>query len=215
MRWLQWQGKWVSAQHLNYCLCTRSSFCFQRPPIITYNCSSPCHICYRLIRYTCSSPSHIIYCVLLYVCSNSKDLQDHQLFLMSLICNVHPNSILLDFIPPIPAPLQQQLAQYRQQQQQKDGLGFGGPEVMYQYPEQPDGGPVVAGTEAPGQYCQWPDCLSVAACVHFAEGQPVLYVATKVGLYPMLCTQCQHTSSVFRGRCTAEGQTTCQTQNTP
>lgn len=88
------------------------------------------------------------------VCSNDQPLQQHQLFLMSLICNVHPDSTLLDITPSIPAPQQQQQqpGQNRQQQQQqrREGLGFGGTDMMYQYPVRPDGGPVVPGIEAPG-----------------------------------------------------------------
>lgn len=106
-------------------------------------------------------------------CSNERPLQPHQLFLMSLICNVHPDSTLLEFTPPLPAPLQQQINQHRQQQQQQQhtgGLGgYGGPEVMYQYSEKPDGGPVVRGTEAPGQCHVLQHCLDAGACYQSSE----------------------------------------------
>jgi hypothetical protein len=95
-------------------------------------------------------------------CSNEQPLAPQQLFLMSLICNVHPSSQFLDVLPP--APLQQQLLQpggslapgqqqqQQQQQQQRDAAG-GGDEEILQLPVRLGAGPVVAGSEAPGETC--------------------------------------------------------------
>jgi hypothetical protein len=71
---------------------------------------------------------------------------------MSLICNVHPSSQFLDVLPP--APLQQ-LRQPGQQQQVQHTAGAAaaaaGDEELLQLPIRLGTGPVVAGSEAPGE----------------------------------------------------------------
>jgi hypothetical protein len=70
---------------------------------------------------------------------------------MSLICNVHPSSQFLDVLPP--APLQQLLQPGQQQQVQHNATAAAaaGDEELLQLPIRLGTGPVVAGSEAPGE----------------------------------------------------------------
>ena len=96
-------------------------------------------------------------------CCSEQPLAPQQLFLMSLICNVHPSSQFLDVMPS--APLQQQLLQPggglapgQQQQLQRDAAATAaaaaGDEELLQVPVWLGAGPVGAGSEAPGEPCK-------------------------------------------------------------
>jgi hypothetical protein len=102
---------------------------------------------------------HACLCFWVAGCSNEQPLAPQQLFLMSLICNVHPSSQFLDVLPPVPLQLQQQpggagLSAVQQQMQMQREAAAGGDEELLQVPIRLGSGPVVAGTEAPGG-CVW------------------------------------------------------------
>jgi hypothetical protein len=72
---------------------------------------------------------------------------------MSLICNVHTSSQFLDVLPPLPLQQQQLGLSAAQQQllQMQREAAAGGDEELLQVPIRLGSGPVVAGSEAPGE----------------------------------------------------------------
>jgi hypothetical protein len=144
--------------HANLAALNGSALCSQVSSCLPPRCSVQLFKCgCLLVTFTAFACNSCLVCsFLLLRCSNEQPLAPQQLFLMSLICNVHPSSQFLDVLPT--AHLQQPLGgaalaagQQQQLQMQREAAAAAGDEELLQVPIRLGTGPVVAGSEAPGE----------------------------------------------------------------